>query len=281
LLLAALLHPASAPGWGADGHRIVCEIAWLELEESARAAVQALLPARGPHARFADACSWADEIRDERRFPQYRHDDERHYLNVEAGATGVDLARDCPGRCVVEGIAHHAAVLGSGSAKPRARREALMFLAHLVGDVHQPLHVGYREDLGGNRIAVRYRDHEPQCRMNERGRRCEHNLHRVWDELLVSMTLGARTPPLGWEAYAHALARAIDDAERRLWSSTGAADWAGESFAIVRERIYPVADGAVIDEAYRDAYRGLLETRLEQAGVRLAATLERLLTPDR
>ncbi len=124
-----LLLPAAAHAWGADGHRIVCEIAWLELTPEVQAKVAALLPASGRYSRFSEACVWADNVRRNPSFPQYARDDERHFVNIEPGDTEVDMASRCPDTCAVEAIAVYAKALGGEPLAGRTRRDSLMFLS--------------------------------------------------------------------------------------------------------------------------------------------------------
>jgi hypothetical protein len=130
----------------------------------------------------------------------------------------------------------------------------LKFVVHFVGDVHQPLHGGYRDDKGGNTYQVQFQGQGS-------------NLHRVWD----SGMLATRTPD--WQAYAREL-----DARGpvTLPAVQGApyAAWAEESCRLSRD-IYP--DGHTADADYVRAHLPLAEERLRQAGRRLADLLNRVL----
>ena len=74
-----------------------------------------------------------------------------HYINAKGGGCGFELERDCPnGDCVVMAIERQRAILADRSQPLEARRDALKFLVHFLGDVHQPMHAGNRTDAGGN-----------------------------------------------------------------------------------------------------------------------------------
>ena len=248
-------------GWGDDGHRIVCEIAWLELSKEARAGVLDVLAEGEPPERyFNGSCTWADRVRGEER---YEGDVARHFVNGKRGDDRLRLP--CKGPCVVEGIETYEGILRKEIlSAERSRSEALKFLSHFVGDVHQPLHAAYEDDRGGNLTAVRYNGED----RDSSGR--PYNLHRVWDTLMIRAV--GKSP----QDYAEDLHREITAAEREEWTSTmSPGDWAGESFALSRQ-VYETLDGAEVGRDYQASHIGTVERRLKQAGVRLARLLEEI-----
>jgi hypothetical protein len=143
--VALALAPLSqAHAWGDDGHRIVCEIAILEMARDTRAEVEALIATDPQFASFADSCTWADHRRKR---------DEEHYVNLprDAGGLGAEV---CPlaDRCVVSAVEKDVATLSSPMASEVPRLMALKFLGHFMGDLHQPLHVSFQDDRGGNSV---------------------------------------------------------------------------------------------------------------------------------
>jgi len=263
--LATLCPPVAA--WGPDGHRIVCRIAYGELTPVTRRAVDRIIEGDARFGDFPESCNWPDQVRKAPRFAEERR---RHYLNVAPGSSSVDPSRDCPGRCVLEGIRFHAERLGT-DVGPGTRAEALAFLAHYVGDVHQPLHVAFRRDMGGNKVPTRYRGRSDACRSARCDDRRAYDLHWLWDSVLIG------EGDESWKPRADRLRRAIDPQERRRWSAAPMEDWADESYRIVVERVYPSADDGEISREESEELILIVERRLQQAGVRLAATLERRL----
>jgi hypothetical protein len=254
-LLACFLLVPDAHAWGPDGHRIVAELAQRHLSPAAEAQVERLL---GPEhtRRLADVATWADDIQDDpSQRALWKATRSLHYINFGDRDCDYQPPRDCrEGRCVVEGLAHYVAVLGDRSQSEDARREALKFVVHFVGDVHQPLHAGYRPDKGGNTYQVQFRDQGS-------------NLHRVWDSGML------RTRGLDWQTYAKRLdARGMV----ALPPVAGApfAAWAEESCRLTRD-IYP--DGHTVGAAYVGTQLPVAERRLRQAGRRLAQLLNRTL----
>ncbi|MCH7813784.1 MAG: S1/P1 nuclease [Planctomycetes bacterium] len=153
-------------GWGRDGHKITGTIATHYLTPEAKVGVTALLGDQS----LAEVSTWADEIRSN---PAYRWASPLHYSNVKPGEAEFDLSRDCPERgCVVSAIIKYAKVLRSKDASHAEKAEALKFLVHFVGDIHQPLHVSHAKDKGGNDIKVEF--------FHDRT-----NLHRLWDSGLI------------------------------------------------------------------------------------------------
>jgi hypothetical protein len=209
MLLAIAMAPplaSEALAWGDTAHRVVCEVAFRELDAGARERVRALIR-RDPEFRlFADACTWPDHPR--RRGAE-------HFVNLprDADRIGADA---CPlaEACVITAVEAELAMLSSPTAGKQERLEALKFLGHWVGDVHRPLHVSFQDDRGGN--AIRVADGP-----------CGGDLHAVWDSCLVEQELGDDP-----RASADQLLDGITDAQRSAWRASGVTEWANESFAI-------------------------------------------------
>lgn len=251
---------ARAFAWGSDGHQIVAAIAEQRLSDEARAAVTELLDGQ----TMSEVSSWADRVR---RQEEYRWTGPMHYANLAPGATKFDLARDCapaddgaPG-CVVSAIERYRGVLEDDAATHEAKAEALRFLIHFVGDVHQPLHVSFERDRGGNSVKVVFLGQES-------------NLHRVWDEQLIE------SRALPWAVYAEALSGKITVDQQLAWAEMDPAVWATESYQLAVSNAYAVPAGGVLDEAYVSRNIGVVETRLSQGGVRLALVLNEIFAPE-
>lgn len=248
-----LLLPALAHAWGPSGHRMVARLAENQLDATSRAEVRRLLGILGASS-LPEIANWADDMRsDPAQRELSRATSRLHFVNFTDSRCTYDEPRICAnGQCVVAAIQRHAAVLGDRSATDRSRAEALRYLVHFVGDVHQPLHAGYRSDRGGNNHQVRF---------NGKG----SNLHAIWD----SPVLGSRR--LRWNDYARLLERApISD------NTANPIDWAEQSCRISRDKgVYP--QGRTIDKAYLDRMRPLAERQIRLAGKRLAKLLERTL----
>lgn len=282
LLAAGLLATSPAAwAWSALGHRLVGAIAERHLSPAAEAAVRELL-AGEPDPTLAGVAYWADALRnaDPARFKQTSR---WHYINARGGGCGFDEVRDCPdGNCVVAQIERQRAILADRSQPREARRDALKFLVHLVGDAHQPMHAGDREDAGGNGYQVSLATAlEPEAYARDKyvDGVMGTNLHSVWDYYILGAA-GFGTGDAAVAAYA-------DRLEMLPWPPSDEAPlfapmaWAKESCRLIEARqLYPA--GHKLDDAYLDAMRPLAEQRIRQAAWRLAAILDQALVdgPD-
>jgi S1/P1 Nuclease len=247
VFLMLLAVPSFVLAWGPNGHRVVGRIAANHLTDEARVAVTCLI---GPEG-LDQASTWADEIRNDPSWqPPLKNPSPWHFISIDDNETLETTARD-PNGDVLEAIERFSAVLRDAQATRQAKQEALRFLVHFVGDVHQPLHVGRRADRGGNTIAVTLFG-------------ATTNLHSVWDSGLID------SEKLSFSE----LAAFIDHPtlmELQAWQGSPPADWVKESKA-VRERVYKIGDGKLSFQ-YAFDNMPLIKLRLLQAGVRLAGLL--------
>ncbi|MGH8116265.1 MAG: S1/P1 nuclease [Rhodanobacteraceae bacterium] len=250
VLAGLLLWAPAAFAWGPLGHRIVADLAAAQLTPAARAEVARLLAVTGARD-LSQVANWADRLRDTDP-ALFRRTKRLHYVNFHSADCIYDLPRDCRrGDCAVAAVDKYSAILANRANPPAQRAQALAFVVHFVGDVHQPLHADYRDDAGGNDFQVR-------------GRGRGTNLHKVWDSLMLN------SAHLSAAAYTHKL-----EAERAPIAAGGTpAQWAEESCRIDRDGgVYPAS--RFIDAAYVARERPIAEQRLRQAGARLAGLLNR------
>jgi hypothetical protein len=259
ILCIALLGPSTAWAWGREGHRIVALIAADRLTPAAHAQVADLLGPDVPGA-METVSTWADEIRDE------RPETERwHFVDIEISGNGYDAARDCPqGNCIVAQILKDERLVADTQLPRPARAEALRFLIHFLGDIHQPLHCADHHDRGGNSVRVMLNGEET-------------NLHAVWDTAIVA-SLGEDPVTV-----ARALDERITPREVDAWSRGGPVDWANDSFSIAKRDIYGPLQGAdrqgetmQLPADYTIREQPLIAEQLEKGGVRLAMVLNRV-----
>ena len=246
-----LLAPRSALSWYDKGHRIVGLIAHANLTAEARTEVGKILSGS---ITLADAAIWPDhEGRSIKDF------DPLHYVNIAEKASGYDQTRDCPERnCVVEALKWFLAVVADRNAPSMTRRFALYYVAHLVGDMHQPLHAGKDADRGGVDIHVSYKG-------------AATNLHYFWDTNLVEMETGSE------EEVARRLAADLAEQDRLQWQAGDPAEWTNESLMLVRSHGYDTGPSVELSDAYVERARPVVRRRLAQAGIRLAWLLNNAL----
>jgi hypothetical protein len=256
--LAFLSCIGNAQAWGDNGHKIICEIAFRLAKPNTQDQIQKLIGLDSGYRNFSDSCVFADH-------PRQRS--EEHYINLPRDSKGLTLD-ECPetDRCVLTAILSDFKLLSSGAETEANRLVALKFLGHWVGDIHQPLHVSFLDDRGGNEVKV--------------SGQCSGNLHATWDTCLVLYALGADIP----EAVADLLETMTPDLEEK-WVASKPRDWANESFAIsesiktgycvMRElSCDPSAQFVTIGTEYLDANAPVVKEQLLKAGVRLAHLLD-------
>lgn len=256
VVIVLTLIPSEVRAWGGDGHKVVCAIAWDEMRPAARRKVEELLDVKGREA-FADSCNWPDAYR-----PEHPETAPWHFLNVPHGAMRVDLERDCkePTSCVVAQIGWQFDLLTTNAPK-EDRAKALKFLGHFVGDVHQPLHVSYAEDRGGNRIRGEYFGKK-------------RDMHGVWDFQIIEAT------GKSWDQIARELRRGVTATKRKEWAKGGAVEWANESLSVSLDpatQYAGVAGPYTLGEEYQAKAWPVAADRMTRAGVRLGSLLNAVL----
>lgn len=273
LLVLLIGVPERCLAWGEDGHRIIGEIAWLELSSPVKKRVRAILP-EGRYDTLAESATWADTYA--RLYNTYDYLEPWHYINTPSDAAAVD-PDDCGSKgCVIRAIQTTRQQLANGVEHDDV--QGLHLLAHFVGDAHQPLHVSHPDGRGGNNTYVWF--------FGEQER-----FHRVWDTKIIAYHL--RTyyessdvwepdagPGDAWTLYAADLHRRIGPHDRAAWKSDlDPLTWASESLALAKEHAFKIRRGASLSWAFQNRSRPVIERRLQQAGVRLAAVLEQVLAP--
>ena len=265
IFLSLILLPAVSVAWGPEGHRIIGDIARGRLTATARLHVKELLG----DDDLAVVAVWADDIKGDR--PETYG---WHFVDIPKDASGFSEARDCyrpdekhaysledHHNCVVDRITIFKQVLADTKSSRQDRIEALKFLVHFVGDVHQPMHA-IGEARGGNAIHV-IEFGSPECG------KYPCNLHLAWDIGLIGHT------GLSERQYVSRLDHLI--ASRRLATAANAApaDWANQSFQLAK-KVW-VNDGGAVDESYFKNDIAIVDQRLALAGLRLAALINQVL----
>jgi hypothetical protein len=251
-LIAVAVSPATptASRWWDLGHREVARLAELRLTPHVRDAIRDILGGQS----LADASVWADNIKN------YRHDaDPLHYVNIPLPDTVYLPARHCGrGRCIIAAIEHDRQVLADPAATRSDRAEALRFLIHFMGDLHQPLHVADNHDRGGNERPVTLLGHLT-------------NLHKVWDGELIDSS------GVSEEAYFAHLRRLTDSLDVRALERGTVVDWAMEGHRISVKRVYRLPRNGRLGWDYIAANRPIIDRQIAAAGVRLAKVLNEAL----
>lgn len=267
LALLVLLPAASAHAWGAKGHSVIAEIAERGLPPNVAQQIRDLNFA----APLRDVASLPDDWRaQETRGERQGNTGALHYSNIPNDRATFDRARDCKDdQCVVAAVEKYAAILKDKTQPRDKRREALIYVVHFMGDLHQPMHAaggqvrnaetGQMEpDRGGNSVKVRYLG-------------VETNLHSMWDSMLIEWG------PDTIDAYvAHLMeiemrGRPVEELQRGT-----IVDWFNESHYAAVHDSYDIGNGN-LGARYAQKNIGIVYERLLRGGLRLRKVLEEAL----
>ena len=272
--LAFLLLACALPvlAWTQLGHRLVGDLAERHLTPAAKAEVARLL-AGEREPTLAGVAYWADALRstDPDRF---KRTSRWHYVKLTGPECAYEPAKECKnGDCAIAAIEAQLVILRDRSQPLEARRDALKFVVHLVGDIHQPFHASSHDDVGGNKFQVSLRTNlkpEAYAQKNYVDGVMGTNLHSMWDYYILGET--------GMHPSAFA-----DELARRPWPPIATTEgnptqWAQESCRLIDAwGTYP--QGHKLDASYGEAMRPLAERRVLQAADRLALLLNEALDP--
>jgi len=274
-----LMARGQAFAWSDEAHIAICEIALLEVTPATRQVIDELRENEDnpKFAGFPSACTWPDHP------PRQRSGE--HFINVPRDQSTITKPA-CPigDDCLFTAIQQDNQILSDINLSNTERWQALKYLGHWVGDIHQPLHVSFRDDNGGNKIAM----------FDEDG--CFKTLHGAWDHCIPEMIMlnyGIDDPI----EFGRILHSDITAEEKQRWrSGEGMMAWANESLGIAlspavgycvqeeqycqydEDRVVYESDSEQkllpLSEAYKEANSELVATRLKQAGLRLAILLD-------
>lgn len=307
-LFVLLISPLRAWPWGCDGHQAVAMIAEKHMNAHALTMANKLLqsepidPALSRYCSnqgldlMADSSTWADDLRGSR--PEASP---WHYIDIPRDAPYSGIAEFCPAStgCVTSAIEHQIELLRNHGTDARARADALRFIIHFVGDLHQPLHCVSNNDLGGNCVPVDFFGDVP-VEKNPQYESYAPNLHGIWDAAIIQRIRGTKATA----QWAAALDQQFRLRESR-WERQGinVENWAWESHELADSVVYaklPVAipvekpltvkgcsdDDHVstrmlklheqVSQQYVDAVAPAINQQIAKAGVRLAMVLNQI-----
>jgi hypothetical protein len=242
---------------------------------------------------MVDASTWPDDVRNERKNGPW------HYIDIPRGKHKGELVGYCgPEGCVTRAIEEQRAILKDKSADSLKRAEAIRYLVHFVGDLHQPLHAITNADNGGNCVPVKYFRHESLLNpLHPEREDFSPNLHQIWDTEIVERDMEISNPL----RYADELDQKFR-AESAAWEAAGihVDNWAWESHERAETAVYDAFPEKIgiepdmklkscaennhmgkrmfekhlaVGETYQSNAAKVAQTALAEAGVRLAMIL--------
>ena len=271
---------------GKLGHQIICQLTFEHLPENKQIKITNLLNTipkmhqelinsynyQKPNAlvTFANACTWADAVK---RIESYKEYSAWHYMNVSREHTAIKKA-DCKENCLPQAILQHQYQLAQSKNTNKInwqQAQALLFLGHWLGDIHQPLHISFADDLGGNKI--KFSHLETKC----------SNLHWYWDQCILYRGKHSKNKWLSL------LSTKWKQQSQPDWQTAQVWQWADESFQLAKEanlnycqlnsqgNCQKPTHKIKLPSGYLAQYQPIMEQRLLQASQRLTKVLESVL----
>lgn len=274
-----LCTPSISLGWGPGGHMMVASIAFSRLNPTAKAKAQTLLALSidptvqtNKSKDFVNAAHWADDIRSATGFEKFA---QLHFIDTAFSLDGTALPT-LPTPDVVTALQEYVAILKDPSSDQNAQAQALRFVIHFVGDIHQPLHCSTRVssalpkgDGGGNGVKIKVAGNS-------------ESLHHYWDDGIGAFPKGGPGPafnPPALSTIGPAAAKAMKgnpatDPKLKLDDPTNFDAWAAESFALAKSTAYKgMKSGVTPSAAYNTKALQVARQRVAWGGYRLAALL--------
>jgi len=265
LLLTGLATNAMA--WGGDGHRTVAAIAFALLPPDKAQAINNLLRNSDVGRGFVDAASYPDEV--------IRGQDHHHVFSpwhfVDWPIDKAEFSDAfCGDACIINQLPRNIDIMRS-TTDMQAKALAISWVIHLIGDLHQPLHVADHSDRGGNEFKVTYHGRATCPESNSSGQRTKVELHSVWDSCLVFSLENGRT-----------FDKLADDLRGNLTTYQGHAaatgtpmDWMRETHSAAIATAYDgLNNGDDIGDSYVNQALPVVQDQLLKAGIRLAKILD-------
>ena len=254
ILLLAVTFSGNLFAWGTTGHRVIAQIAEQNLTKKAKKQVNKALEGY-PMAYWAD---WADNIKSDET-DKWVHTHKWHFVNFSANLSKQQLieeAENVKQDNVYSEIPKLSETIKNKTSTVEEKRFALYFLIHLVGDLHQPMHIGREEDLGGNKINVSWFN-------------APTNIHSVWDSKLIDHEKYSYTE------YAQIL-NILTKEQKKSLQKGSLEDWLFETYEIANEIYATIEKGDKLSFKYPYKYKNTVELQLQRAGLRLAALLNEI-----
>jgi hypothetical protein len=283
--MTSLFFATNSYALGKVGHKVVCQVAYEHLTPSIQGKIDTLMThlpdkhktlinkyhhkRKNTQVNYVDTCSWADAIKRDKSFNKYKP---WHYIQMPRNATEV-TKNSCKKNCITNAITLHKNALKHETNKWK-KLQALMFLSHWVGDIHQPMHVNFASDRGGNKIKIKYK--ESKCK----------NMHWLWDECLLYPVSKVRNQSIFFDHVYNEVSNKWKKSPVVQWQKDSVYKWATESLTIARtpsvlycrvnknNTCEPINKKIIkLPTSYQNTHKPMLEKRMLQASARLSQTL--------
>jgi hypothetical protein len=231
--------------WGQTGHRVVGQIAYMNLTKKAKRNIEKLLRGEG----LAIISTFPDDIKSDHQYDGFKP---WHYINFEGDETYEDSKKNPKGDLIV-GIQKCKDIISDPNSSVEDKAFYLKFLVHLIGDLHQPMHIGKAADRGGNSIKLKWFWKNA-------------NLHSVWDSKMIEsfgMTYSELSSNLN--NYSNKQITAIQQGS--------VLDWVNETRLTTNVLYKSAKDGDELSYRYMYDHFDKVKVQLRKGGLRLAKVL--------
>ncbi len=247
-LSSVLTYGNTTPFWGKTGHRATGQIASTYLTKKAKQKIAKILDGKS----LALVSTYGDDIKSDDHYDKYKP---WHYINIPKGET-YEAVKDEPGPTIISAIAKCKAALENDKTPLVKKKFYLKMLIHLVGDLHQPLHVGRPDDRGGNDIIVFWFGEVS-------------NLHRVWDSDMINSFL------MSYSELA-ANQQKLSAKEVKEIQQGGPVDWLKDTRKITKKIYQSAKNGYHLGYDYMYKWMPVVRQQLQKGGIRLAKMLNEI-----
>lgn len=295
--LSLFLYSSNSLAMGKLGHQLVCQLAFENLPQSAQEKLTKQLSAiprkhktlinkylykkANASISYAHACTWADAIKKDKSFQKFNA---WHYLNIPRHTQNI-TANSCLENCITQAIAFHQTQYVTHT-NPWIKTQALLFLGHWYADIHQPLHVSFASDLGGNKSKKRLMS------TSKLTHKC-NNLHWIWDECLLYLPQHKNVKQVWDEHYQslQVLWKRTTKEQYKAWQKSQPWEMANESYLLAKAPNMQYCqnkdnrcvmlnnNSGKLPKNYQEEHYPILQKRLLQAAFRLNKVLSDLLKP--
>lgn len=245
LITGFLTNSNQTERWGQIGHYVTGEVAEQHLNDLAKARVNSILE----DYSIPRATVWMDDIRSDDAYDF----DTWHYVTIPEGEYDASIQPESGD--IIGALERLIAELKEGNLSETEEREKLKLVMHMIGDIHQPLHVGTGDDRGGNDIRLQWFGEDS-------------NLHRVWDSGIIESV------QMSYTELAEEINRVTPE-QVEEWQNASVREWAYESMEY-RDEVYDLPDNMRIGYEYKYFKKDIVFKRLVQAGVRMAGVLNEI-----
>lgn len=243
--------------WSHDGHSAIGVLAIKQLSPEARTELESIIGPLTDEAMIK-ACNWPDDVRET---PEWEWSAPQHYINIPRGETEYLESRDCPDQlCATQAIKKYAVQLFDDQLSKQEHWQAFAWLCHVTADLHQPMHAGFADDRGANRIQVTFHGEEM-------------NLHSFWDFGLINEHAG------GWQGMVALLSEQPLGQAPAEFTEDMVNQWTNESHALATSSGYP--QNRDIDGAFALRSWVLTQQQVSLAAFRLATIINSHSAPQK